>query len=83
MNIIGWKYENGLLCDLFVAETQTRSWGLYHLDKRTISTEFRAIFPKICGNFQTKNFITQEIRRKSRDKIMNMKRCEHGNHYPF
>ena len=34
--------------------------------------EFRAIRPKICGNFQfTKNFITQEIRRKSR-----ILRCE-------
>ena len=32
-NIIGSKYENGLPCNLFLAETQPRSQGLYHLDR--------------------------------------------------
>ena len=43
--------------------------------KYTVSTEFRAI-----RNFQfTKNFITQEIRQKSRHFTL----WTHGNHYPF
>ena len=66
-NIIGLKYENGLSCDLFLAETQLCSYGLYQIRQNTVSTELRVIRPKIFGNFQfTKNFNTQEIRRKSR-----------------
>ena len=61
-NIIGSKYENGMSYDLFLAATQPRPQGCIIQIEHRVSTEFRAI------QF-TKNFITQEIRRKTR--------CEH------
>ena len=59
-HIIGSKYENGLPCDLFLAETQPPSF-LEH----TVFTEFPAIRPKFCGNFQfTKNLSPRNLDKK-------------------
>ena len=59
-NIIGSKYENGLSCHLFLAETQPRSQGLYHFRYNTVSTESAETFGlrKILSN--------RIIRRKNR-----------------
>ena len=56
------------------------SKGYIAVSNKQVSTEFLSIRPKICGNIQiTKNFITQEIRRKSQHFTL----LTHENHYPF
>ena len=61
----GLKYENRLLCNVFLAQNQLRSQRFSTENQRKLSVY--------------KNFITQDIRRKSTHFTLGT----HVNHYPF
>ena len=60
-NIIGSKYKNGLLCNLFLAETQVRSQGLYHFRQNThFPQNFRGLAQKSAETFSLQKILSQK-----------------------
>ena len=72
-NIIGSKYENGLPCDLFFAETQTRPQGLYHFRQNVQVPQKFGRFPR---NFAEMFRLQKTLSSTKLDKKPGILRCE-------